>query len=345
MTQVDDKVWSSSNIRLVQCPGDSASSRETDAVCLLNASSTEVGYVDECSMVVFAAGCVVYRFEDASIARTFASSRDLDSKDVRALAVRFGEDEDVRGRELPVCVYCLARLDCFEKAPYFWSDVEGVGEDCATCRLLLDEEEHVCFSCGDSGALWACLVCGHVGCGRYSKEHAKAHFLSTNHSLSMEIATQRIWDYIEDGYAHRVTGVSHSTPVATPRFVSGPKLNMMASHYEAVLEAQLAAQREIYENKLAPSAEPSGAPTPASAARAEAAALRAMIAEARARLKEAKKLYNTLVSQAEAANANDAALTAKRHDRHAAHRARLADLQTNIRTLQTHINHQPRSQS
>ena len=44
-----------------------------------------------------------------------------------------------------------------------------------------------------------CLVCGHVGCGRYSGEHAQAHFESTKHTYSMELDSQRVWDYAGDG--------------------------------------------------------------------------------------------------------------------------------------------------
>lgn len=37
--------------------------------------------------------------------------------------------------------------------------------------------------------LWICLLCAHVGCGRYTKEHAKQHFHQTGHILSLELAT------------------------------------------------------------------------------------------------------------------------------------------------------------
>ena len=48
-------------------------------------------------------------------------------------------------------------------------------------------------------------MCGHVGCGRYigcgSGVH---HHESTGHNFAMELATQRVWDYIGDNYVHRL---------------------------------------------------------------------------------------------------------------------------------------------
>jgi BRCA1-associated protein len=52
--------------------------------------------------------------------------------------------------------------------------------------------------------LWACLVCGEVNCGRYAKQHALAHFKSTKHAYSLELSTERVWDYIGDAYVHRL---------------------------------------------------------------------------------------------------------------------------------------------
>lgn len=49
-----------------------------------------------------------------------------------------------------------------------------------------------------------CIICGNVGCGRYTHGHAKQHFEQTQHHLALEIATQRVWDYVADNYVHRV---------------------------------------------------------------------------------------------------------------------------------------------
>ena len=57
---------------------------------------------------------------------------------------------------------------------------------------------------GDRRSVWACLVCGTLGCGRYAREHAKGHYAATRHGFALELETGRIWDYVEDRYAHRV---------------------------------------------------------------------------------------------------------------------------------------------
>lgn len=53
--------------------------------------------------------------------------------------------------------------------------------------------------CHTTDHLWICLICGHVGCGRYSGEHAKQHYQETLHTYSLELETQRVWDYAGDG--------------------------------------------------------------------------------------------------------------------------------------------------
>ena len=49
-----------------------------------------------------------------------------------------------------------------------------------------------------------CLICGHIGCGRYRKGHAAEHSRSHNHAYSLELEAQRVWDYTNDNYVHRL---------------------------------------------------------------------------------------------------------------------------------------------
>ena len=49
-----------------------------------------------------------------------------------------------------------------------------------------------------------CLICGHVGCGRFSNRHAHDHFVETGHTFAYEIESQRVWDYAGDQYVHRL---------------------------------------------------------------------------------------------------------------------------------------------
>ncbi|ORY99724.1 BRCA1-associated protein 2-domain-containing protein [Absidia repens] len=63
-----------------------------------------------------------------------------------------------------------------------------------------------CYVCGEkTGSLWICLICGHIGCGRYQAAHAYDHYQDTgSHMFTLEIETQRVWDYDGDGYVHRL---------------------------------------------------------------------------------------------------------------------------------------------
>ena len=81
--------------------------------------------------------------------------------------------------ELPTCHICLERMD---------ESVEGIltvlcnhsfhssclvkWEDstCPVCRCRQTTEvlqDNKCFSCDSKESLWICLICGHIGCGRY----------------------------------------------------------------------------------------------------------------------------------------------------------------------------------
>ncbi|KAG1251773.1 hypothetical protein G6F68_012111 [Rhizopus microsporus] len=48
------------------------------------------------------------------------------------------------------------------------------------------------------------MICGHIGCGRYQDAHAYDHYVATDHLYALEIETQRVWDYLGDGYVHRL---------------------------------------------------------------------------------------------------------------------------------------------
>jgi hypothetical protein len=71
-----------------------------------------------------------------------------------------------------------------------------------------------CELCKESGTdgvetrsrdvLWMCMVCGHIGCGRYQKSHAVRHYELSSHRYAIELQNQYVWDYGTDGYIHRV---------------------------------------------------------------------------------------------------------------------------------------------
>ncbi|CAB9516833.1 BRCA1-associated protein [Seminavis robusta] len=92
-----------------------------------------------------------------------------------------------------------------------WSEPSN----CIACRVIRDYQTvgagtHTMASvycnqpkCALHKTLWVCLTCGFCGCGRYSNKHAEAHFLESGHNYSLELATLRIWDYVNGEFVHR----------------------------------------------------------------------------------------------------------------------------------------------
>jgi len=111
---------------------------------------------------------------------------------------------------IPSCAVCLNRISHYGNSAAFdplrpWPD-----SDCRACKILNcdndDEEgdEDVrCGQCGIGSTNWVCLICGEIGCGRYTRRHAYWHFAKTGHVYSLEIATSRIWDYVIDDFVQR----------------------------------------------------------------------------------------------------------------------------------------------
>jgi BRCA1-associated protein len=117
--------------------------------------------------------------------------------------------------ELPTCPVCLERLDSSVSGILttvcnhaFHSNCLAKWEDssCPVCRYCQSMGDgmgtNACEMCGSTKSLWICLICGFIGCGRYSGEHAKEHFAETAHAYSLELETQRVWDYAGDGCVH-----------------------------------------------------------------------------------------------------------------------------------------------
>ncbi|KAL1524771.1 hypothetical protein AB1Y20_019654 [Prymnesium parvum] len=192
--------------------------------------------------------------------------------------------------ELPSCPVCLERLDpsvtgvftivcnhtfhceCLRR----WAD-----SSCPVCRHVQDDavDASICEVCGASEEQWICLVCGHVGCGRYGCGAGVVHNEKTGHNFAMELGTQRVWDYAGDNYVHRliqnkVDGKLVELPdpgqVAGSSAEAGREPSQMDAaalemkqrgfeeQYEAViheysmlLTGQLEVQREHFEERLA----------------------------------------------------------------------------------------------
>lgn len=93
---------------------------------------------------------------------------------------------------------------------------------CRYCEAPPDRPE--CAGCGTESNLWICLICGFIGCGRYAAGHAVSHYQQTGHCYSMEVETQRVWDYLNDGYVHRLIASKthgHLVELTPVRFCCG----------------------------------------------------------------------------------------------------------------------------
>jgi BRCA1-associated protein len=190
--------------------------------------------------------------------------------------------------ELPTCPVCLERMDdttglltilcqhvfhcaCLTK----WR-----GSGCPVCRHTQPQPSltqpfgisasDLCRVCDCSEDLWICLICGHVGCGRYKGGHAKEHWKETAHNYALEIETQHVWDYAGDLWVHRLIQTkgdgklvelpSNSRPSNgfggsredregdEVEMVPRVKLENIGMEYTSLLTSQLESQRAYYED-------------------------------------------------------------------------------------------------
>jgi len=208
--------------------------------------------------------------------------------------------------ELPTCPVCLERMDsavtglvtvpcshtfhcaCLSK----WGDSR-----CPVCRYsqtLLSSHPPAgsttsrsipflraspaarCVDCESTTNLWICLICGNVGCGRYGRAHAYAHYSRTTHLYALELETQRVWDYAADGYVHRLiqnkadgklvelpsaaSAIGSQAPRGAGGDRRGPsredalsaeKIEAIGIEYSYLLTSQLDSQRAFYEEQIA----------------------------------------------------------------------------------------------
>ncbi|KAH8325009.1 hypothetical protein KR074_008848, partial [Drosophila pseudoananassae] len=167
--------------------------------------------------------------------------------------------------ELPTCPVCLERMDesvdgvltilcnhafhasCLMK----WGD-----STCPVCRHVQTPElieDSVCMECEGTDSLWICLICGHVGCGRYQGGHAAAHYRATNHTFAMQLGTSSVWDYAGDNFVHRLfQNKSDGKLVAsqTEKDEREEKIDSMQMEFTYLLTSQLDTQRKYYEERM-----------------------------------------------------------------------------------------------
>ncbi|KAK9706200.1 hypothetical protein RND81_07G110700 [Saponaria officinalis] len=186
--------------------------------------------------------------------------------------------------ELPTCPICLERLDqdtcgiqttlcdhsfqcsCISKWTYL---------SCQVCRLCQQQQDDKpnCSVCDTSENLWVCIICSFVGCGRYKEGHMFGHWKDTHHCYSLDLETQRVWDYEGDSYVHRLNQskadgkstvvnshcISHDGNCGTcgdgedseiTWTLFNSKVDTIMDEYNHLLATQLENQRQYYESLL-----------------------------------------------------------------------------------------------
>ncbi|KAF5466813.1 hypothetical protein F2P56_016708 [Juglans regia] len=182
----------------------------------------------------------------------------------------------------PACPVCLERLDqdmsgiltticnhsfhcsCIS----MWTD-----SSCPVCRYCQQQpEKSICSVCQTSENLWICVICGFVGCGRYEGGHAIVHWKETQHCYSLEVETQRVWDYVGDNYVHRLIqsktdgklvelnahcaldsdacGSCESTDSGLSEALLNSKVEAIVNEYNELLATQLENQKLYFESLL-----------------------------------------------------------------------------------------------
>ncbi|KAJ5619734.1 BRCA1-associated 2 [Penicillium lagena] len=224
--------------------------------------------------------------------------------------------------ELPTCPVCLERMDettglltiicqhvfhctCLQK----WK-----GSGCPVCRYTQDElhkkpqfpeSTAECSVCHSDLNLWACLICGTVGCGRYDGAHAFEHWKETTHAYAMDLDSHRVWDYVSDLYVHRILqsktdGKLVELPAADNHALDPPdwsdavprdKFENLSVEYTHLLTSQLESQRAYFEEVVERAADK------ASRAASEAAVAKDEWKELCARIAELEGQHNTLTTE------------------------------------------------
>ena len=161
-------------------------------------------------------------------------------------------------QQIPSCPFCIERIDLHVSGLVtsrrgWLSSGLVYSSSCVACSKLADSELSCCNA---KSGLWLCLLCGNVGCGRYEKAHAEKHSKSSNHRLSLEISTGRIWDYLDDLFVHRRIVSQPSAPILDlPERIDPSTLPVYPQvsfeedirELDSTMDRQLAYERSKYE--------------------------------------------------------------------------------------------------
>jgi BRCA1-associated protein len=163
-------------------------------------------------------------------------------------------DESVDGVLTILCNHAF-HANCLEQ----WGD-----STCPVCRCVQSPEQAAgseCEQCGKVAqsvdALWICLICGHVGCGRYQGGHAALHYRESGHCYALQLGSHRVWDYKGDNFVHRLLQnktdgklVPSEGPPSEAECAQ-EKVDSVQLEFTYLLTSQLEEQRLYFEDKLA----------------------------------------------------------------------------------------------
>ncbi|PKU87167.1 BRCA1-associated protein-like isoform X1 [Dendrobium catenatum] len=185
--------------------------------------------------------------------------------------------------ELPTCPVCIERLDqeitgitstTCDHSFQCSCILKWANSSCSVCQFCQEHSaKPVCLLCETSENLWICVICGFVGCGRYKEGHAFRHWKDTQHCFSLDLETQRVWDYAGDNYVHRINQSrcddeffkmksncrSNGNHCESCAFIEdseisaallSSKVEVIMDEYNRLLASQLENQRVYYETVL-----------------------------------------------------------------------------------------------
>ncbi len=59
--------------------------------------------------------------------------------------------------------------------------------------------------------VWLCLICGLSGCGQFSHNHIKQHYLETLHTHAINTEARQVWDFVADVHARELSRYTRFT--------------------------------------------------------------------------------------------------------------------------------------
>ncbi|ONM12965.1 zinc finger (ubiquitin-hydrolase) domain-containing protein [Zea mays] len=174
--------------------------------------------------------------------------------------------------------FCGPHLECAADIRFIskWTARKNIefGHVNHVCQFCQKQSENsTCSVCQTTGNLWICVICGFVGCGRYQEGHAKQHWKDTQHCYSLDLETQRVWDYVGDSFVHRLnqskSDAKHAKFKSKSKYsgdecvncscnddsdmggaMFSSKAETIVDEYNRLLASQLETQREYYEGLL-----------------------------------------------------------------------------------------------